>query len=128
LRRTLEILVVALIGLTSCGGSGHAGITPAQSGPAFEVEEIRDVPCPDSASATSCVEAQITNVGEDAGGGSCRVRVEETTTAGEEGAVFGDPIPLEDVAPGADVTVTLTWSHAKPSTPFGVECQPGLQS
>jgi len=56
------------------------------------------------------------------------VRVEATTTAGEEGAVFGDPTPLEHVAPGADVTVTLIWTHAKPSTPFGVECQPGLHS
>ena len=121
------MLVLGVVGLTSCGGSSQPGVGP-QSGPAFEVSAVHEVPCPDSVSATLCVEAQITNVGVDAGDGSCRVRVGETTTTGEEVAAFGDPTPLEEVAPGAQLTVNLTWSRPKPTSPFGVECQPGLHS
>ncbi len=86
---------------------------------------VHEVPCSDPASTTLCEEAQISNIGSVAGDGFCRLRVDETAPSGEDRAVFGHPSQLADVAPGAEVTVTLTWPHQKPTNPFTVECQPG---
>jgi hypothetical protein len=118
------LVCVAIFGLTGCNGS--SGVST--SGPAFEVVNLKEVSCPNSTTASLCEEARIRNVGEAAGEGTCRLRAGETTTDGQDRAVFGDTVAFAEVATGAEVTVDLTWTQPRPTSPFTVECLPGLQS
>lgn len=120
------VFVFGLVVLAACNGASP-GPTPAPGSPApaFQMIALREVPCPASLGATLCEEARIKNIGDEAGDGSCRLRAHETTTDGEDRAVFGEPTEVTGVAPGAESAVILPWSKPKPTDPFTVDCEPG---
>ncbi len=118
-------LVLAVVGLAACNGASPKATPAPATGPAFKMTEVTPVSCPASLTATLCETAQITNIGGEIGDGSCRLRADETTLTGEDSAVFGEPTEVTSLAPGSQVSLTLTWPHAKPDVPFTVDCEPG---
>jgi len=117
---------VSLSLMVACGGGA---VGPSESQPAaFEMTIVGETPCPEGVAATLCLRVRITNRGDQAGDGSCRLRGHVTTEAGHDRAVFGPGITLTDFAGRTHIEKVLPWRKERPEGGFSGYCEPGFRS
>jgi hypothetical protein len=105
--------------LLSCSDTNLA-TPPPSHGPIFQMVVVGPVACGEGVIATACLTVRITNLGDTAGDGSCRL-----IAAGTLGGFF----PVSGIAPGATLTTTALWNDQLPFPPiFSGGCEPGLRT
>jgi len=119
------LLSAILVGCGSKTGTGLVG-SPAPQGAAFDMVALEVVPCPQRAVATICVKVKVTNLGDMAGDGVCRLVVTTKTAAGQDREIYGGRLAVHDVPPGGTAMRVVPWTKKPPDPPlFGGDCTPG---
>ncbi len=114
--------------LVGCGSKTGVDLvrSPAPQGAAFDMAALGVVPCPQKTVATICVKVKVTNLGDMAGDGVCRLVVTTKTAAGQDREIYGGKLAVHDIPPHGTMIGVVPWTK-KPPDPllFGGDCTPG---